>query len=100
MDLPNKYQGLTYLGLDARGDEVERNVRTISDLHTVEERVVACREAALGIARALSLDAPDHLVFGVPVYQSFGMTHAEAKRSPHAPLLLTRGCDVPLTYCQ
>lgn len=88
-----------YLALDSQGLEYLRKAREIGELPTPEARMAACVEAAGEIARQLGVTAPPTIKFGVPVFQSFGMTRPQAKNHPNAKLLLTPGCDVSLDYC-
>lgn len=95
-----KYSGIPYLALDGNGHEVERSARVIGELPTPADRLAACREAAVGIAKLIGRPTPDRIAFGAPAYLAFGMTRAEAKRSEHAEILLKSGDDMPLIYCQ
>ncbi len=88
-----------YLALDSQGLEYLRKAREISELPTREDRLAACVEAAAEIARQLGVAAPPAIKFGVPVFQSFGMTRPQAKNHPNAKLLLTPGADLSLDYC-
>ncbi|MDN0082389.1 hypothetical protein QU487_06430 [Crenobacter sp. SG2305] len=95
-----KYSGIPYLALDGNGREVERSARVIGELPAPAERMVACREAAVGIAKLIGRPAPERIAYGVPAYLAFGMTRAEAKGHEHAEILLKSAADMPLIYCQ
>jgi hypothetical protein len=87
-----------YQGLDGQGFEITREARVIGELpHELREQ--ACAEAAIAIARQLSLPAPAKIKSGVSVFQSFGLTRPKAKVHAAARLLLTPGTDVSLDYC-
>lgn len=87
-----------YLALDAQGFEITRKALVIGELPH-EARAAACFEAAAPIASKLNLPAPERIKFGVPVFQSFGLTRPQAKQHKQRDLLLTPGDDVSLDYC-
>ena len=78
--------------------EITRKAMVIGELPH-EARAAACEEAALPIATQLNLPAPERIKFGVPLFQSFGMTRPQAKQHKQRTLLLTPGHDVSLDFC-
>lgn len=92
-----RYSGIPYEAFGERGEYV-RDARVIGELPWAMRRE-ASEHAARTIAQMLDLPAPEHILAGVPVYRSFGMRPADAKRHHHSRLLVTLGGDVPLSYC-
>ena len=95
-----KYSAITYLALNDQGCEVERPAQIIDDLPTPEMRLTACKEATRGLSKLIGFPAYSPIRFGADAYLAFGMTRAAAKTHEHAAVLLKRGCDIPLRYCQ
>jgi len=92
-----RYSGIPYLAFGLTG-EYERDARVIGELPH-EMRKMASIRAAQSIADALGFPAPQMILSGVPVYRSFEMRPADAKRHKHANLLVTLGTNVPLSHC-
>ena len=88
-----------YIALDSQGIEYTRKAIAIYELPTMEERMNACIEAAVEVSRQLGLPCPKQIKFGVPVFQSYGMTRQQAKNHPQSKLLLTPGSDLSLDFC-
>jgi hypothetical protein len=92
-----RYSGIPYEAFGERGECV-RDAQVIGELPW-ELRREASEHAARNIAQMLDLAAPEQILAGVPVYRSFGMRPADAKRHTNADLLMTLGTSVPLSYC-
>ena len=92
------YTGIPYAAF-GEGGEFVRQAVVIHELPTPAMRQQACADATTAIASALKLTPKRSIPFGAPVHLAFGITRPDAKKHAHAPLLLTRGCDVPLIHC-
>ena len=87
-----------YEALDASGQAIVRQARTIDEL-PYEQRLPACGRAALAIGKQLGLVVKKPVPFGAPVYQAFEISRPEVNKHPAVQLLLTRGGDLPLNWC-
>lgn len=87
-----------YEALDAQGLPYVRPARTIHELPSPEDRMAACASATAVVERQLGQTATRRIPFGAPVYTAF-MTRPEAKKHRDSALLLTLGCDLPLSLC-
>ena len=92
-----KYAGIPYKAFGEQG-EYTRDVLTISELPT-GARIVALTEAGHNIEKIIVARLVRSIAFGLPVYESFGMRLADAKKHEQSKLLMTRGCDVALNHC-
>jgi hypothetical protein len=92
-----QFNGIPYLAFGPDG-EYKRDALVIGELPH-EMRETASKQAAQCIAGVLGVPAPLTILAGVPVYRSFEMRPADAKRHQHANLLLTLATDVPLSHC-
>lgn len=93
-----KYSGIPYEALGEDGPYI-RSARVIHELPTPERRLAACAKAADAVGKLLGVVAKRSIPFGPPVYLAFGMTRPDAKSHAQSALLLTHGCDLPLTFC-
>jgi len=92
-----RYIGIPYLAFGLNG-EYQRAARVIGELpHEMREE--ASKQAAQCIAGVLVFPAPQRILAGVPVYRSFDMRPADAKRHQHVKLLMMFGTDIPLIHC-
>ena len=76
-----------------------RPARRIGEL-PLEQRLEACRKITPIIERITGLTAERPIWFGMWAYSVFGITRKQAKEHPHAELLMTPGCDLPLSLLE
>jgi hypothetical protein len=92
-----KYTGIPYKAFGDKGEYI-RDARTIHEL-SVCDRVTAINDATRNIEKMLGIPRVRSIAFGLPVYESYGMRQADAKKHKLSKLLMTCGCDVPLNLC-
>lgn len=92
-----QFANVPYVAFGEAGERV-RDAREIGELPW-EMRKHAAELAERIIAELLALPAPHRIKLGVPVYQSFDIRPADAKRHHLSVPLMTRDMHVPLHHC-
>jgi hypothetical protein len=85
-----------YLALNGDGYEYIRKARIVSELPSPEARRDFLQQIKTSVEKTVGFTC-ERLFFGVPLYQSFGMTVKDARNSSNAKLLFTQGCNIKLS---
>ncbi|MCG9890939.1 MAG: hypothetical protein MH252_07675 [Thermosynechococcaceae cyanobacterium MS004] len=89
-------EGVDYEALDAEGHPYWRKALSVGEL-PVTLRSEALKAMCPIVEKIIGQSLVFKICFGTPVYQTFGLRLADAKRHAQAKLLLSKGTDLPLS---
>ena len=77
-----------------------RGARTIGDLPSAENCMVALKIATVHIAERIGCPYHTSIKSAVAVYRAFDMTIHQARAHKDSELLLLNGLDLPVSFCE